>query len=370
MKGWWPPRHGRRKPGGQAQYSNHAIEIALTVGMVLHLRLRQTEGFLRSLLSLLVLDGQVPDHTTISRRAKKLGKLPICAAAGNKPVHILVDSTGLAIHVGTLRKPPRNRDWRKLHIAIDALTGEIIASDLTSQRAPDASRVPALIKEIKKPLGSVCADGAYDNESVYKAVENHTDNRSPRVLIPPKKNARVRPGTPTTRERNRNIRSRVKLGKRQWHTQSGYSRRSKVENTMYRYKSIIGPTMRARSPQGQRVEARAACRILNRMAALGMPESHRLTEAETGKAIRIAGIRVMHQSRSNAESAISAPDPFLVNVESAVQQRTNLTQLRSCEHRFPLPIRCPNIAQARVPIRPNASGLVAIEDASVFPGQR
>ncbi len=118
-----------------------------------HLRLRQTEGFLRSLFSLLVLDGQVPDHTTISRRARKLGKLPICAPAGNRPVHILVDSTGLSIHVGNLRKPPKDRDWRKLHIAVNALTGEIIASDLTSKRATDASRVPALIKEIERPLG-------------------------------------------------------------------------------------------------------------------------------------------------------------------------------------------------------------------------
>ena len=275
LKGWGPPRHGRRKPGGQAQYSNHAIEIAVTVGMVFQLRLRQTEGFLRSLFSLLVLDGQVPDHTTISRRARKLGKLAICAPAGNKPVHILVDSTGLSIHVGNLRKPPRDRDWRKLHIAVNALSGEVIASDLTSKSARDASRVPALVKQIRRPLGSVCADGAYDNESVYKAVENHTDNRSPRVLIPPKKNARVRPATPTTRERNRNIRSRIRLGKRQWHTRSSYSRRSKVENTMYRYKSIIGPTMRSRTLQGQRVEARLGCKILNRMAALGMPESYR-----------------------------------------------------------------------------------------------
>ncbi len=119
LKGWGPPRHGRRKPGGQTQYSNHAIEIALTVGMVFHIRLRQTEGFLRSLFSLVVLDGRVPDHATISRRAKKLGKLPICAAAGNKPVHILVNSTGLAIHVGNLRKPPtRNGGRRSVKVVI------------------------------------------------------------------------------------------------------------------------------------------------------------------------------------------------------------------------------------------------------------
>ena len=45
---------------------------------------------------------------------------------------------------------------------------------------------------------------------------------------------------------------------------------------MYRYKAIIGPTMRSRTLQGQRVEARVGCRILNTMGGLGMPESHQI----------------------------------------------------------------------------------------------
>ena len=78
------------------------------------------------------------------------------------------------------------------------------------------------------------------------------------------------------RERNRNVRSRARLGKRKWHTNSGYSRRSLIENTVYRYKTIIGPAMRSRTLQGQRVQARVGCRILNTLAALGMPESQRV----------------------------------------------------------------------------------------------
>ena len=86
----------------------------------------------------------------------------------------------------------------------------------------------------------------------------------------------VKPAVAALKERNRNIRSRARLGKRQWHTRSGYSRRSMVENTMYRYKAIIGPTMRSRTLQGQRVEARVGCKILNTMADLAMPQSHRV----------------------------------------------------------------------------------------------
>ena len=86
----------------------------------------------------------------------------------------------------------------------------------------------------------------------------------------------MKPEAAILRERNRNIRSRARLGKRKWHTKSGYSKRSLVENAAYRYKALIGPTMRSRTLQGQRVEARIGCRIMNAMTALGMPESHRV----------------------------------------------------------------------------------------------
>ena len=72
--------------------------------------------------------------------------------------------------------------------------------------------------------------------------------------------------------RNRNIRSRARLGKRAWHAKSGYSKRSKVETTFSRYKAIFGSAMRARLAS-QRVEARIGGKILNRMTALGMPDS-------------------------------------------------------------------------------------------------
>ena len=136
--------------------------------------------------------------------------------------------------------------------------------------------MPALVKQIGAPLASVRADGAYDREAVYKAIENHTATRSPRVIIPPKQNAQLKPEVAILRERNRSIRSPARLGKRQWHTRSGYCRRSLVENMVFRYKAIIGRAMRSRTLQGQRVEARIGCRILNTMTGLEMPESHRV----------------------------------------------------------------------------------------------
>ena len=77
----------------------------------------------------------------------------------------------------------------------------------------------------------------------------------------------------SSRQRNRNIAAQARLGKRKWHTESGYSKRSKVETTFHRYKAIVGSAMRARGLAAQRVEARIGCKILNTMTALGMPDS-------------------------------------------------------------------------------------------------
>jgi hypothetical protein len=195
-------------------------------------------------------------------------------AKSQEPVHIIIDSTGLSVHVGQLRQPPRNRDYRKLHFGVDERTGEVLACNLTSKNATDASRVPTLLREVDRPIAWFRADSQYDAEVVYRAVESHRQDRSPRVLVPPKNKARIKPESPTARERNRNIRSRAQLGKRDWHRQSGYSLRAKVETTVSRYKIIFGPAMKARRLAAQRAEARIRCQILNTMTALGMPDGH------------------------------------------------------------------------------------------------
>ena len=100
---WDAPRPRRRKPGRQRKYSNHAIETAVTLGMVFHLSSRQSEGLLRSLFALMKLDNDVPDHTTISRRKAKLGKVPFYQDKQKTPLHILIDSSGLAVHAGQRR---------------------------------------------------------------------------------------------------------------------------------------------------------------------------------------------------------------------------------------------------------------------------
>src|SRR5829696_4786022 len=125
---WQAPR--RTTPGGQALCSDLAIELVLTLRLVFHLALRQAEGFASSVLRLLGLDLRVPDHSTLSRRGRGFAKCrPRVVPHG--PLHLLIDSTGLKLfgkgEWDREKHGRARRSWRKLHLAVDADTGEIIA---------------------------------------------------------------------------------------------------------------------------------------------------------------------------------------------------------------------------------------------------
>ena len=96
-----------------------------------------------------------------------------------------------------------------------------------------------------------------------EAAQSKGEGGAVRMIIQPGRDAQLAPRpSPALEERNRNIRSIRELGRREWHTSSGYSKRSMVENTMYRYKTIIGRSMRSRTLDGQRVEVHLARNIL------------------------------------------------------------------------------------------------------------
>ena len=143
---WTAPASG--KAGGQRKYSDPAIETALAFRMVFRLPWRQTKGCLRSLVQIHRLTLEIPHHTTLSRRCRQLGKVAFHKPRNDRPIHILVDSTGVKVHSGNMRKPPKNRAWRKLNLVVDANTGDVVACELGSNRARDAARVPSLLKQI------------------------------------------------------------------------------------------------------------------------------------------------------------------------------------------------------------------------------
>ena len=141
---WVPPKNGLR--GGQRRYSNLAVRTALTLRVVFSLPLRQTEGFLDSLLRLMGLNLKAPDHTTLSRR-NQIVAVPPLTRSHDGPIDLIVDSTGLKIlgcgewNAHKHKASKKRRDWRKLHIGVDA-EGFIVAAELTASSRDDASTLP------------------------------------------------------------------------------------------------------------------------------------------------------------------------------------------------------------------------------------
>jgi hypothetical protein len=267
---WKARRSGNR--GAPRKYSDLAIETTLTLRAVFRLPLRQAEGFLRSLIELMGLELEAPDHTTLSRRSKGLN-INLGLVRSKKGTHLIVDSTGLSIvgegewaaaKYGNRGK----RGWRKLHLGVDR-SGQIIAQVLTDSSVDDPSTGLKILNGVRGKLSSVTGDAAYDTVAIYKAASG----RGAKVVVPPTRNASVSGREPRSAMRDRTIRRVDKVGRRRWKKESGYHRQGTVENVFYRYKSIIGDRLRARDPLAQATEAVIACNVLNRMFEMGRPKS-------------------------------------------------------------------------------------------------
>ncbi len=137
---WVPPPTGKR--GRQPQYSDAAIQTCLTLKVLFGMALRQTTGFVESLLRLVGLNWSVPDFSTLSRRQKALAvNIPYRGSKGS--LHLLIDSTGIKAegegewnarkHGGAKR-----RVWRKVYLAVDEATLEVRAVEITGSGVGDA----------------------------------------------------------------------------------------------------------------------------------------------------------------------------------------------------------------------------------------
>lgn len=275
---WNNPVSVHKKRGGQAIYSDLAIETCVRLGLVYKQHLRQTEGFVESIIKLLNLELKTPDYTTISRRTKKL-KVSRHRRANRDPVTLCVDSTGIKIYGEQEWQEEKyalkaRKSWRKLHIAVDE-NGYIASSELTTHNISDCATIGTLLEEIDSPIDTVLADGAYDQPSTYKALiahQNQHGNEIPiKAVVPP--NLGFRAEMPDdSKLRLDNIRL-MEQGRKRWQKHTNYGRRAKAENAIYRYKSIIGNKLKSRTFLNQKTESKVAANILNIMTKLGMPDT-------------------------------------------------------------------------------------------------
>ena len=270
---WEAKSSGKR--GRQQAYSNAAIQACLTIKVLFGLPLRQTTGFVESLLALTGLEWSVPDFSTLCRRQKILPvSIPYRGSSG--PLHLLVDSTGIKAEgegEWNARKHggPKRRLWRKIHIGIDEETLEIRAVEVTTSSIGDAPMLPDLLNQIPadEDLGSVTADGAFDTRKCHDAIAA----RNAHAVIPPRKNAKLwKADTPGAIARNEAVRSSKYLGRALWRQLTGYHRRSRVETKMHCLK-LLGQRLSARDFDRQVAEIQLRAAILNGFTALGIPKT-------------------------------------------------------------------------------------------------
>jgi len=280
LEGWRPLPAGRRRRGGQQAYSDLAIQCLLTVRALFGLAYRQTEGFGRSLMAQLGLSLQVPDYTTLCKRSAEL-EVELSPRRVAHATHIVVDSTGLKLYGEGEWKVrqhgySKRRTWRKLHLSVNVATQDIQAVVVTEAGVDDAQAGRDLLRDTPGPIAQVSGDGTYDKRKFYDAC---SARGVPRVTIPPQHNAHIwqhgnsaLPPLP----RDQNMRRIRQVGRARWKQETGYHCRSLAETAVFRFKTIFGNTLQARTPDRQTTEVRIKCAALNRMTQLGMPDSYRL----------------------------------------------------------------------------------------------
>ncbi|WP_039454564.1 transposase [Candidatus Jidaibacter acanthamoebae] len=148
--------------------------------------------------------------------------------------------------------------------------GLIVSRIMTNHITDDCKCLESLIQcvDIEK-ITEVLADTGYDSNNTYIVLEN----KGIKATIAPHKNAK----TAYTQPRSDTINYIKEKGYHVERNKNKYGRREIVENTIYRYKSIIGAKLRSRKWDNQDVETLLGCHILNKMTNLGMPQSLKLT---------------------------------------------------------------------------------------------
>jgi hypothetical protein len=275
LAGWLnPAKTGKR--GASRTYSDLAIATMSTMGSVMKLPGRQTEGFMTSLFQLMGVALPVPNHSTVSRRLGKLSVvLPVVEGEGGR--HVVVDSTGIKVYGEGEWKVrqhgySKRRTWRKLHLGVDESTNEFLAAVVSTNNVSDDEALRDVLEGIDGEIEAVSADGAYDKRKCYDVIAE----RDAQALIPPREDAQYWDPEGETHARNQALNRIDTVGRAEWKRESGYHRRSLAETAMFRFKTIFGNTCSRRTFDNQAAELLLACAALNRMTHLGMPDSYAL----------------------------------------------------------------------------------------------
>ena len=214
-----------------------------------------------------------PSYSCISKRAKTVEvhyRLPSRGPIG----HVVIDATGLKVFgegEWKMRKhgKEKRRVWRKLHLAIDASTHEVISTVVSLDAVGDNEALPTLLNPLRRKITQVSADGTYDTKGCHQVLRQ----KGIKPTIPPRSNAGLwEDGHP----RNEAVQALKAGALSQWKRENDYHQRSLSETAMYRYKQLLSPKLALRDYNAQVGEALANVKAMNKVIRLGMPESYRV----------------------------------------------------------------------------------------------
>ncbi|HGZ6746075.1 TPA: IS5 family transposase [Vibrio parahaemolyticus] len=257
------------KRGRPRQFSDLAITTALMVKRVFSMLLRALQGFIDSVFSLAIV---CPHYSCINRRAKQV-EVSFTPKTRGAIQHLAIDATGLKVYGEVEWKVKKHdtdgkrRVWRKLHLAVDTSTHEIVAAELSLLNVTDAEVLPNLLKQTRRRIIEISGDGAYDKRDCHDAI------RFKRAvpLIPPREGAAFwENGHP----RNLAVGCQKLYGSNnKWKKRYGYHKRSLSETAMYRVKQLLGGRLSLRYYNAQVGETYAMIKALNKLTGLGMPDT-------------------------------------------------------------------------------------------------
>ncbi|CRL46887.1 Transposase DDE domain protein (plasmid) [Sodalis glossinidius str. 'morsitans'] len=237
------------------------------------LLLRALQGFVDSIFKLMGLPLRCPDYSLLSKRAKTV-KISIKTPTRGEISPLVIDGTGLKVFGEGEWKvrqhgADRRRVWRKLHMAADSVTHEIICADLSLSGTTDAQALPALINQTHRKIREASADGAYDTRYCHDALLR----KKIKPLIPPRRGAQYWPDR--YHERNHAVANQRLSGSNDvWKKKVGYHRRSVAETAIFRFKTLLGAHLSLRDYDAQVGEAMAMVKALNKMTLYRNAEQH------------------------------------------------------------------------------------------------
>jgi hypothetical protein len=236
------------RPGPRYKLAASYIQLLSAIRYLYSMPYRQLEGYTR-ILHRLVPDLPRGDYSGLRKRILSQPIDPYRdLKETNDPVTIAVDSTGISVHKAggwIERKHGKKKRYVKLHFAVNTVTHEVVAMEISTDDVHDVKALPGLVEgagrnvRVARALG----DGAYDSGKVYGFLEG----LGVEAVIKPRRNSRLGTRCPGRRLAVGRVRE---LGYEARARVTGYGRRWAVETAYSTFKRLFGELSLARSFEG------------------------------------------------------------------------------------------------------------------------